>query len=60
MGRLRTADTTNGFVFSENLIGNVGPFAVVPLVNSSYAVRPLAARRVAKANGAFGFWRVKR
>lgn len=54
--------TTNGFRFSESLIGQTEPaIAVVQLRGgSSYAVKPKAGRRTAKHYGAIGFWKVKR
>jgi hypothetical protein len=59
--------TTNGFRFSIGLAGRLDKFrkvdaAVVPMCfGRSYAVCGRGvARNVAKQNGAFGFWRIKR
>jgi hypothetical protein len=61
-----TSGTTNGFRFSESLLGQSHADAspnvvIVPISNGkSYAVNRRAAKRTAKKYGAFGFWRVKR
>jgi hypothetical protein len=57
--------STNGFRFSESFLGQKTDekaryMAVVPLRGGlSYGVHHTAARRVAKAKKAFGFWRRK-
>lgn len=57
----RSKGSTNGFRYSESLIGRKGAaIAVVPLRSGlSYAVKPRAAKQTARKHGAIGFWRVK-
>lgn len=61
---IRQAGSTNGFFFSESLIGggynDLSKIAIVPTPSgSSYAVPKRSGRRVADQRNAFGFWRFK-
>ncbi len=59
----RQANSTNGFRFTEALFCAPGDYpvkAVVPIRGVFYACHPRTAKRVAKKNKAFGFWRVKK